>query len=474
MLNKMYVFCLLFLVACSNTNISNHPNILMISVDDLNDWVGIYEGHPNSHTPNIDQLGLNAVVFKNAYSQSPLCGPSRASILSGLRPTSSGIYGQITDNQLKDFSTKNDILLMPEFFKKHGYKTFGVGKISHGHMPDGVFDESGGRVKGFGPKPVNGAYFNWNKNGTSTDWGAFPISDSLMPDFKSANWIKKRLQETHKDPFFMAVGFLRPHVPWYVPQKWFDLHPLDEIKLPPYFREDLDDLPDFAFNFIYGYDMMPTTEWAIKNKQWKKIVQSYLASISFVDHYVGEVIDALNNSIYKENTIIVLFSDHGYRIGEKGIFAKQALWDEAVKVPLIIKPPNFNKSIEIKNIVELIDIYPTLIDLAGLPNYKKNEGKSLVPLIENKNNFNKNFSLTTFGWGNHSISLDNYKYIVYRDSSEELYYLKNDPNSWKNLANNKSYDSIKIRLRNLLPKRIKNDNEYPLINKFLDEKWLNY
>jgi len=220
--------------------------------------------------------------------------------------------------------------------------------------------------------------------------------------------------------------------------------------------------------------MMPTTEWAIKNKQWKKIVQSYLASISFVDHYVGEVIDALNNSIYKENTIIVLFSDHGYRIGEKGIFAKQALWDEAVKVPLIIKPPNFNKSIEIKNIVELIDIYPTLIDLAGLPNYKKNEGKSLVPLIENKNNFNKNFSLTTFGWGNHSISVDNYKYIVYRDSSEELYYLKNDPNSWKNLANNKSYDSIKIRLRNLLPKRIKNDNEFPLINKFLDEKWLNY
>uniref|UniRef100_UPI004048BD91 sulfatase-like hydrolase/transferase n=1 Tax=Mariniflexile sp. TaxID=1979402 RepID=UPI004048BD91 len=278
-----------------------HPNVLFIAVDDLNNMLGVLDRYSNTKTPNIDRLAARGVIFSDAHCQAPLCGPSRASLMTGLRPSTTGIYGLIIDNKIrsKNPATK-EIVMLPEYFKKNGYHTMGIGKLFHEHAPDGVFDESGGRVKGFGPYPPE--RFVWDGYGkadrkkygrTGTDWGAFPNSDSLMPDHESVDWVMDRLERKYDKPFFMGVGFLRVHVPWYVPQKWFDMHPLDSIKTFPYRADDLNDVPPIALQ-INDLPMMPSTEWAIESGEWPKIIQAYLACISFVDYEIGRLIDALD------------------------------------------------------------------------------------------------------------------------------------------------------------------------------------
>lgn len=434
---------------------AEHPNILMISIDDLNDWVGVMKGHPNAKTPNIDQLASRGTLFTNAHCQTALCGPSRASIMSGLRPSTTGIYGQIKDEDIRTSSpAMTGIQFLPEYFGKQGYKTMGVGKIFHTHAPEGVFQVSGGRVKGFGPKPADGSSFHWNKKGTSTDWGAFPDVDEKMPDYQSAQWAIERLGEKHDKPFFLSVGFLRPHVPWYVPQKWFDMHPIHEIQVPPYKKDDKDDMPEIGRQ-IDELPMMPTTDWAIEADQWKNIVQAYLSSTTFVDYYVGEVLKALEKSPYKDNTIVILWSDHGYRLGEKGTFAKHCLWQEGSNVPLIISLPSSRQSKLVHKSVELLDIYPTLLDLAGLPSNAANEGESLGPLILNKaaELTWKKAAVTTFGLNNHAIVSEQYRYIRYENGAEELYDREKDPNEWENLAAKKEMEPIVKELSQYLPKK---------------------
>jgi iduronate 2-sulfatase len=315
------------------------PNVLMISIDDLNDWIGAMGYHNKNVTPNIDKLARKGILFNNAHCQAPLCGPSRASIMTGLRPSTTGIYGMIDDNDIKEAveSLGHQVTFLPEYFRQNGYKTMGVGKIFHSHAPDGVFDESGGRIGGFGPSPSE--HFHWDQPKTSTDWGPYPSNDEEMADYKSAQWTIDKLQQEHDRPFFLAVAFLRPHVPWYVPEKWFEKHPLSSVQTPPYLPGDMTDIPAIGAD-LASVPMMPTTDWAIKNKQWENICQAYLACISFVDHYVGQVLNALENSAYKNNTIVVLWSDHGYHLGEKNRFAKHSLWERATKVPLIIAGPN--------------------------------------------------------------------------------------------------------------------------------------
>ena len=416
------------------------PNVLMICVDDLNDWVGCMGGHPNALTPNIDRLAAGGVLFTNAHCQAPLCGPSRASVMSGLRPSTSGIYGQIRDNDIRDAgeSTQN-IIFLPELFKQHGYHTMGVGKIFHEHAPDGVFEESGGRVKGFGPKPADGKWFKWNREGTSTDWGAYPASDDEMPDYQSAKWTIERLNRKYDRPFFLTVGFIRPHVPWYVPQKWFDMHPVETVQTPPYKEDDMDDIPPRGLQMNQDLPMMPTTQWAIESGEWNNIVQAYLACVTFVDHYIGEVLDALENSEHKENTIVILWSDHGYRLGEKGTFSKHCLWQEATRAPLIISVPGMVESSICSQPVEMLDIYPTLLDLCGLPVNNKNEGKSLVPMLENPDTDAGSFAICTYRRNNHAVVSGQFRYIQYEDRSEEFYDHASDPNEWKNLAGDTLY-----------------------------------
>lgn len=436
---------------------TEHPNVLFLAVDDLNTMIGGLDGP--AKTPNIDRLISNGVVFSDAHCQAPLCGPSRASLMTGLRPSTTGIYGMVHDNNIRSGNpATKDMVMLPEYFKQNGYHTMGIGKLFHNHAPDGVFDESGGRVKGFGPYPPE--RFVWDGFGTSdrkkygrtsTDWGAFPEADSLMPDHQSVDWAMERLNRKQDKPFFMGVGFLRVHVPLYVPQKWFDMYPLDSIETMPYRADDLNDVPPIALK-INDLPMMPSTEWAIKSGEWPKIIQAYLACISFVDNEIGRLLNALENSEYADNTVIVLWSDHGYRLGEKGTFAKHALWDPATKTPLIFDAPNLPKGKIVDKPAELLSIYPTLLELCGLPAYERNEGKSLVPLMMGETEEEPSVAITTFGMKNHTIKSDRYRYIRYEDGGEELYDHKTDPNEFTNLARKPQYKEEIARLKEFLPK----------------------
>lgn len=425
------------------------PNILLIAVDDLNDYIGAM-GHPNAITPNLDKLIRKGTLFANAQCQSPMCSPSRVAIMTGLRPSTTGIYGFLDDNliqQTNDATRK--VALMPQYFKDGGYHTMAVGKVFHEHAPDGLFDESGGREKGFGPSPSK--RFHWDKKGTSTDWGAFPEHDNQMPDYRTAKWAVERLDREYTSPFFLAVGFLRPHVPWYVPQKWFDLYDTASIQLPQYLPNDSDDLPAIALQ-IDDLPMMPSTEWAIEQGQWKNILHGYLASVSFVDHYIGEVLDALEGSKHAENTIVVLWSDHGYRLGEKGTFAKVALWNRATLTPLVFAGSGIPENTRIHSPVELFAIYPTLAELAGMPQVPGIESKSLVPLIQQPNRPWPHPAITTWARNNHAIVNENYRYIRYEDGSEELYNLARDPQEWHNIAANPENATVIKEMAVHLPK----------------------
>ena len=437
-------------------SLATSPNVLFIAIDDLNDWLGCMKGHPNAKTPNIDRLANQGTLFMNAHCQAPICGPSRASLMTGLRPSTTGIYSQIADKNLRKASkVVAEGVFLPTYFGQHGYKTMGVGKLFHNFAPQGVFEEEGGREPGFGPKPAKRFHYDpqWfgKPGGTQTDWGVYPETDEEMPDYRSVQWVKERLQQKHDRPFFLGLGFLRPHVPWYVPQKWFDLFPLDSIQLPRYLIGDQEDVPEASLR-LHEVAMMPTTEWAKETQQWKAIVQAYLACIAFVDHYVGEVLNSLENSPYAENTVVVLWSDHGYHIGEKNRFAKHSLWEEATHVPLIISGPGLPKSQVCTQPVELLDLYPTLLDLCSLPPNLQNEGKSLKPLLLDPKAPWSKPAITTYGWNHHGLRSEHFRFIYLAGEGEELYDHRTDDNEWYNRAGIRSYNQAKEHLRTFLPK----------------------
>jgi len=444
---------------CSATlSAAGKPNVLFIAIDDLNDWVGCLDGHPNTKTPNIDRLAKQGVLFENAHCQAPICGPSRASIFTGLYPSSTGIYLQIKDKDLKSSHPLTEkCTLIPDYFENHGYKTMAVGKLYHGGDAASTFDEYGGRFEWFGPKPEKRFKFDpdWydHKIGsTQTDWGAYPDNDEEMTDYKVANWAAEKLGQSHEKPFFLAVGFLRPHVPWYAPPKWFDHHPLDTIELPPYKKNDYDDIP-VGGQQVADVPMMPTTEELIENGEWKKAVQAYLTCITWVDYQVGKVLDALDASPHADSTLIVLWSDHGYHLGEKNRFAKQAIWERDTRVPLIFAGPGIEPNRRSSRPVGLIDMYPTLVELCGLPENEMNEGTSLVTLLEDVDASKETPAITAYGPFNYSIRSDRYRYTRYEDRSEELYDMKEDPNEWTNLSHKESLRPIIAAHRKHIPTR---------------------
>jgi arylsulfatase A-like enzyme len=434
---------------------ADQPNVLFIAIDDLNDWVGCLKTHPQAYTPNIDKLAARGMLFTNAHCQGPICGPSRASLLSGLYPHSTGIYGQpakslwSTDKRFKD-------KLLPQYFAAHGYHTMGVGKISHGGANQkNIFLEAGSSGNS-GPKPKKRFHYHlpdvkWS--GTQTDWGAFPDTDSKMPDHQSADWAVERLGKKYDKPFFLAVGFIRPHVPFYVPKKWFERFPLDGIQLPPIQSDDLTDVPDISRR-MHELPKYPNLKYLQKDdgKQFKLCVQAYLACIAFVDHQAGRVLAALEKSPHAKNTVIVLFSDHGYHIGEKDRVSKHSLWEESTRVPMVIVRPGQMKGKSCVQPVGLIDLFPTLTGLCGLPPVKTNEGRSLQPLLENPEADWPFAVLTTYARGNHALRSSRYRYIRFEDGSEELYDHKTDPNEWTNLADRSDMRSVIEQFKPHLPK----------------------
>jgi len=410
------------------------PNILLILIDDLNDWIGAMDGHPNARTPNLDRLAARGTLFTNAHAAAPLCGPTRAALLSGLRPSTTGVYGHNNLAILRRNSAIMRVPLLPQHFANHGYMTLATGKVFHEGSPPAAFDEVGVAKTNFGPSPKNRlAYTPPGGSGTITDWGAFPDVDEKMPDHQSAQWAVERLRENHDRPFLLCVGFVRPHVPWTVPQHWFDLHPLEGIVRPPFRDNDLDDVPETARRFAH-LPMMPTAEWMKQEQRWEKSIQAYHASVTFVDHQVGVVLDALADGPHAGDTIVVLLSDHGYHLGEKGIWAKHTLWERSTRIPMIIARPGDDAPRRTHRPANHIDVFPTLIDLAGLPPVARHEGKSLVPLLDDPTADGYHASVTTHGYGNHSVRTGRWRYIRYEDGAEELYDHDEDPNEWHNLA----------------------------------------
>lgn len=456
-MNKILSLFIACMAMFATSNAQGKPNVLFIAIDDLNDWIGCMKGHPQAKTPNIDRLAASSVLFTNAYCQAPICGPSRASVMSGLLPTTTGNYLQVRDMEIKSSNeaSKKSIFL-PDYFEQFGYKTMGTGKLFHLGDSANCFDEYRNDTgKLYGPLPVKRFKYDpvWfgKPKGTATDWGAFPNEDSEMPDVRSADWAVEKLMMKQEKPFFLAVGFVRPHVPWYVPKKWFDMFPVNGIQTPPYLKTDMDDVPKMGQR-IADMPTMPTTDWMIETNQWKDAVQSYLACIAFVDAQVGKLIDALEKSPYAKNTVIVLWSDHGQHLGEKNRFGKQALWERSITSVLMFKQPFSTKNAVCDKPVQLIDIYPTLTALCGLPANKMNEGHSLLPLLKNPASGNwPHVAITSYGKGNVSITSSKYQYIQYEDKSMELYDLISDPNEWKNLAADKKYKSVIKSLQKHIP-----------------------
>lgn len=456
---------------------SQKPNVLFISIDDLNDWSGCLGNHPGVKTPNVDRLASQGILFKNAHCQAPICGPSRASIYTGMHPHSTGIYFQLHDTEIKKSSEKAaNAIFMPDYFEQNGYETLGVGKLFHNGDANKVYQKYGGIFPemGFGPKPpervnYNPEWFSKTRN-TATDWAPIDMGDEEMSDYKIAEWAVNELNQPHEKPFFMAVGFIRPHVPWHVPQKWFDMFPAEEMAEPPFLPNDLDDVPEISRQ-IHEMPGMPKTEWLIKENKWKSMIQAYLACMAFMDHQLGKVLDALENSQYAENTIVVLWSDHGYHLGEKNRTCKHSLWQRSTHVPLIFAG-NGIKTNSCSDPVGLIDIYPTLLEMCGLKPNDANEGHSLLPLIQNSESEWNYPVYTSYGDENISIYSGDFHFIHYENGQSELYRLSKDPNEWTNLANLPVYQKDLQNLKKLVPESFAKTSSYSVfnVNDYFDEK----
>ena len=408
------------------------PNVLLIAIDDLNDWIGCMGGHPQAKTPNIDRLAARGVLFNNAHCQSPVCNPSRASMMTSLYPATTGIYFLNPDLSKSPLAKKNT--LMPQRFVQEGYQVTGAGKIFHGNQNQRHLPNWAGSFGAFGPS---------RKEKLSSfpgvrpwDWGVYPERDEQMPDHKIAAWAVDELKKKQDKPRFLAVGFYRPHVPQYAPQKWFDMYPLDSVQLPKVLENDLDDLSAYAINLTRLEHVAPPHDWVVKNDEWKPLVQSYLACVSFVDHQVGKVLDALDKSPAKDNTLIILYSDHGFHLGEKERWAKRSLWEDSTRVPLIVAGPGVAQGKVCNKPVQLLDVYPTLLELAGLNEDEKLEGNSMATLLKTPDTQWPHMARTSFGPGNYSIRSERYRYIHYNDGSEEFYDHADDAHEWKNQIGN--------------------------------------
>jgi len=418
------------------------PNVLFIAIDDLNDWVGHLGGHPDAKTPHIDRLAQRGVSFTSAHCAAPACNPSRAALLSGLRPSTSGIY----QNPHDWVNTLADVTTLPQFYRKQGYLVLGGGKIFHGSArADKYFDDYYRRKELPPPKtPYNGlglAHF---------DWKAIDVTEEEMPDYKLVSWAADVLNQPSDKPLFLAVGIVKPHLPWYAPQKYFDMYPRDQITLPEVPDDDLDDVPPIGLRMAN-----PTRDHkAVTDAgQWRDAVQAYLATNSFVDDQVGRLIDALDRSPRADNTVIVLWGDHGWHLGEKQHWRKFTLWEEATRAPLIFAAPGLEKpGVMCSRPVDFMSIYPTLADLCGLPIPDHVEGASLRPLLEAPDAAWDRMALTTHGRGEHGVRCDRWRYIRYHDGTEELYDHGSDPMEWTNVAAKPEHAELKKQMGKWIPK----------------------
>ncbi len=431
------------------------PNVLFIAIDDQNDWVGPLGGHPLARTPHLDRLAARGTTMLNAHCQAPLCNPSRTSLMLSLRPTTTGVYGLAP--WFRTLDSWKDRVSLPQHFKAHGYRTLTTGKIYHGGVGNAEaraheFD-LWGPGGGIGVRPKEKLIpATPGGNHRAMDWGVFPHRDEDKGDYQIASWAIEQMRTASKtQPFFLAVGFFLPHVPCYITQKWYDLFPGDDRLLPPVKADDRDDTPRFSWNLHWSLPE-PRLKWVQENNQWHNLVRSYLASTAFVDAQIGRLLAQLEASGLADNTLIVVWGDHGWHLGEKGSTGKNTLWERSTRIPLIFAGPGVAKGARSMQPAELLDIYPTLAELCGLPARPDLEGLSLVPQLRNADAKRTRPAITSHNQGNHGVRSERWRYIHYADGTEELYDIANDPREWTNLAGDPRHAKIMAEHRRWLPR----------------------
>jgi len=421
----------------------------MIAVDDLNDWVGCLGGHPDSRTPNIDRLAARGMLFANAHCQGTMCNPSRISLLWGMRPSTTGFYDNHYHVAKEPLFLKQHVS-MPRHFESSGYKTLSVGKVFHGGTPrqsQVVGPQPGQWLKKF-DKQVHEKPKHYH---ATWDFGPQDYEETKFVDHVVADWAVKQLGAKHDKPFFMSVGFYRPHVPFFPPARVYQN--MKRARLPQVREDDWSDLPNAARQLTLSNPKIPTHDWMREKGRWQQAVHAYLACVRWMDEQLGRVLDAIDNGPHAKNTVVVLFSDHGYHLGEKQRWSKFSLWERTTHVPLIISVPGGVRG-KSNRPVELLSIYPTLVDLCGLPANPRLEGVSLGPLLEKPNADWEHVAISTLGQNNHAVRDQRWRYIRYADGSEELYDHETDPDEWRNLMATPltpSQANVVERLRSHLP-----------------------
>jgi len=450
------------------------PNVLFIVVDDMNDFVGCLGGHPQAHTPNIDRLAARGLLFTNAHVAAPVCNASRAAALSGLRPGTTGIY----ENNAVLHEAHPDVETLPRWFRRHGYLTAGGGKVYH-HMPgfnraedwddyfeqvfDGPFQTWLRRTDG----PSSFAWpagFPLNRlpevrdqakppaNAREFDWGPFDQADAEMGDGQMVEWAAQFLANPPEQPFFLAAGIYRPHLPFYSPRSYFDRHPVTDVTLPPILDDDRADLPAGGLRLLA--DREADYDLVLQHGRHQEIVQAYLAGVTFADALVGRLLDALDASPAAANTIVVFWSDHGWHLGEKQTLHKRTLWERSTRIPLIVAAPGVTEpGTRTAAAVDTMALFPTLVELCGLPAPPRLDGESLVPLLAAPATGRDQAALTTHLPGDHAVRDARWRYIRYAEGGEELYDHEADPNEWRNLAADPQWAGVKARLASHVPDR---------------------
>ena len=429
-------------------------NVLFLIADDLNSWL---LEDPQRYTgkviaPNIKALAASGVNFKYAYTASPVCSPSRTAFFSGVAPWKSGHYNNAL--VVKESPALNDpsVVSIAGLFKNGGYGTFGYGKITHGWDQKGQWDEKVGHKRD--PAPPEAPLAGLSRG--EQDWGPIHLTEAEMNDTGGADKTIDQLLKPHDKPFFLAYGLFNPHMPWYVPKKYFDRYPLDEIVLPELKEGDLDDLPPLGIDVSDGVGSF--ADKVIESGQHKEAVQAYLATTTYVDHQIGRVLDALEKSAYKDNTIVVFFTDHGFHLAEKQHWQKSTLWEEPTHTLMTIRAPGISQTGGVsERFVSLMDIYPTLAELCGLKAPDYIDGKSLVPLLKDPS---APWDSTAISGLCHktkpeaayiSIRHELGRYIRYGADQEEYYDTTKDPHEWTNQIDNPAYASNVEKLRGLVP-----------------------
>ena len=465
-LRRSFALLLFGVMAIAAKAEPDRPNVLFIAVDDMNDWTTLFDPANPIRTPNLQRLAARGTFFARGYCNSPACNPSRASILSGTRPSTTGVYANNSDWK----RAVAGMTLLPQHFRDHGYRTYASGKIFHHHGPTYHAYEAFDEFEVFPsrtpdmpmPESTLNGYTHWiDRDGErgriispNFDWGVWPEEPADHIDHRTVEWAIDKI--THANgPFFIATGIFRPHMPFYVPQQeYLDQYPLESLVLPTRKADDFNDIPAEATAFMkrpnYGWLSTMAHESTRDPLTYEKAIQGYQASSTFADEQIGRLIDALDRSGQADRTIIVLWSDHGYHLGEKDHWEKFALYEKTTHIPFIVVAPGYQAGQVSHRPVSLIDLYPTLAELTGLPLPAHLEGTSITPLLADPANPWQP-AVITYEQGNHAIRSDQYRYIRYAGGAEELYDTENDPHEWQNLANAPGSRAIMDDLAQWLP-----------------------